>query len=132
MGAVLDGRETAAATHGALGTLRASTCATGRRVPRAARRVLKLWREHQATVEDPMLTEITRFNEAVDQALAESIASYSAEVTSSRDTFLAILGHDLRSPLGAVSMSAHYLSGPGRVAPEGKPRCHASGRACSP
>ena len=26
--------------------------------------------------EDPMLTEITRFNEAVDQALAESIASY--------------------------------------------------------
>ncbi len=83
--------------------------------------VLKLWREHQSLREDPTLTEITRFNEAVDQALAESIASYSVEVASSRDTFLAILGHDLRSPLSAVSMSAHYLETSGRVVAEGMP-----------
>src|SRR4029453_605171 len=51
----------------------------------------------------------------------ESIASYSDEVGLSRDTFLAILGHDLRSPLSAVSMSAHYLATPGRVASEGLP-----------
>jgi len=67
-----------------------------------------------------MLTEITRFNEAVDQALAESIASYSDEVVRSRDTFLAILGHDLRSPLSAVTMSAAYLAVPGRVSPEAR------------
>jgi signal transduction histidine kinase len=83
--------------------------------------VLKLWRERQSTLEDPMLTEMTRFNEAVDQALAESVARYSDEVARSRDTFLAILGHDLRSPLSAVSMSAHYLAIPGRVATEGLP-----------
>jgi signal transduction histidine kinase len=68
-----------------------------------------------------MLTEMTRFNEAVDQALAESVARYSDEVARSRDTFLAILGHDLRSPLSAVSMSAHYLTIPGRVQSEGQP-----------
>ena len=73
--------------------------------------MLKLWREHRSLREDPTLIEMTRFNEAVDQALAESIASYSNEVDRSRDTFLAILGHDLRSPLSAVAMSAAYLDG---------------------
>ena len=119
---VLEGKETAAATHGALRHLVGfdlRQLAAEYRALRAS--VLKLWREHQCMQEDPMLTEITRFNEAVDQALAESIASYSDEVASSRDTFLAILGHDLRSPLSAVSMSAHYLGTAGRVATEGQP-----------
>jgi signal transduction histidine kinase len=57
-----------------------------------------------------VLDELARFNHSVDQALGESIASYADEVGRSRDTFLAILGHDLRSPLSAVSMSGHYLS----------------------
>jgi signal transduction histidine kinase len=119
---VLEGKETAAATHGALRHLAGfdlRQLAAEYRALRAS--VLKLWREHQSTHEDPMLTEMTRFNEAVDQALAESVARYSDEVTRSRDTFLAILGHDLRSPLSAVSMSAHYLSIPGRVGTEGLP-----------
>lgn len=119
---VLDGKETAAATHGALRHLVGfdlRQLAAEYRALRAS--VLKLWREHHSMREDPMLTEITRFNEAVDQALAESIASYSVEVASSRDTFLAILGHDLRSPLSAVSMSAQYLATPGRVMTEGQP-----------
>ena len=119
---VLDGKETAAATHGALRHLVGfdlRQLAAEYRALRAS--VLKLWREHHSLREDPLLTEITRFNEAVDQALAESIASYSVEVASSRDTFLAILGHDLRSPLSAVSMSAQYLSASGRVVGEGIP-----------
>jgi signal transduction histidine kinase len=119
---VLEGKETAAATHGALRHLAGfdlRQLAAEYRALRAS--VLKLWRGHQSMQEDPMLTEITRFNEAVDQALAESIASYSDEVASSRDTFLAILGHDLRSPLSAVSMSAHYLATAGRVVAEGQP-----------
>src|SRR6185436_12546323 len=121
-GPVLDGKETAAATHGALRHLVGfdlRQLAAEYRALRAS--VLKLWREHQSTHEDPLLTEMTRFNEAVDQALAESVARYSDEVASSRDTFLAILGHDLRSPLSAVSMSAQYLSASGRVVGEGIP-----------
>ena len=119
---VLEGKETAAAAHGALRHLVGFDLRQLTAEYRALRAsVLKLWRAHQSRQEDPMLTEITRFNEAVDQALAESIASYSDEVASSRDTFLAILGHDLRSPLSAVSMSAQYLATPGRVLSEGQP-----------
>jgi len=116
---VLDGKETSAATHGALRHLSGfdlRQLAAEYRALRAS--VLKLWREHLLAQEDPLLTEITRFNEAVDQALAESVARYSDEVSRSRDTFLAILGHDLRSPLSAVSMSAHYLAIPGKVGSE--------------
>jgi signal transduction histidine kinase len=116
---VLKGKETAAATHGALRHLVGFDLRQLTAEYRALRAsVIKLWREHLSTHEDPMLTEMTRFNEAVDQALAESVARYSDEVGNSRDTFLAILGHDLRSPLSAVSMSAHYLAIPGKVAPE--------------
>lgn len=119
---VLEGKETSAATHGALRHLVGFDLRQLTAEYRALRAsVLKLWREHQCALEDPMLTEMTRFNEAVDQALAESVARYSDEVARSRDTFLAILGHDLRSPLSAVSMSAHYLAIPGRVGTEGLP-----------
>jgi signal transduction histidine kinase len=63
---------------------------------------------------------MTRFNEAIDQALAESIASYSDEVARSRDMFLAILSHDLRNPLSAIANSGLYLGTPG-VLPRGAP-----------
>ena len=72
--------------------------------------VIKLWRtrlptEHQAAVDD-----LARFDESVGQALAQAIARHENEAVRSRDTFLAILGHDLRSPLSAVSMSGHCLA----------------------
>jgi signal transduction histidine kinase len=63
---------------------------------------------------------MTRFNESIDQALAESISNYSDEVARSRDTFLAILGHDLRSPLSAIANSSLYLGSPGLL-PMGEP-----------
>jgi signal transduction histidine kinase len=108
---VLEGAETAAATHGALRHLVGFDLlqlAAEYRALRAS--VVRLWQAHLSTTQDAMLIEMTRFNEAVDQALAESITRYSGEMARSRDTFLAILGHDLRSPLSAVSMSAQYLA----------------------
>lgn len=53
--------------------------------------------------------DIIRFQEAIDQALAESIASYSRAVEASRNVFLGILGHDLRTPLGAIMLGADML-----------------------
>ena len=53
--------------------------------------------------------DMTRFHEAIDQALAESIASYSRAVEASRNVFLGILGHDLRTPLGAILLGADVL-----------------------
>jgi signal transduction histidine kinase len=78
--------------------------------------VIKLWRSHLSKEHHDALDDLTRFNQSVDQALAESTASYADELARSRDTFLAILGHDLRSPLSAVSMSGLYLSRAGTLA----------------
>ncbi len=54
-------------------------------------------------LENDDIRDLTRFNESIDQALAESVASYSAKIDESRDTFLAVLGHDLRAPLASLS-----------------------------
>ncbi|MFL6663109.1 MAG: sensor histidine kinase, partial [Rhizobacter sp.] len=53
------------------------------------------------------------FNESIDQALAESVDSYSANLANSRDMFLAILGHDLRSPLASLNGCLELLDTPG-------------------
>ncbi|MES2877774.1 MAG: diguanylate cyclase [Pseudomonadota bacterium] len=41
--------------------------------------VLRLWNEANPTTTQGALSELVRFNEAIDQALAESVASYSLE-----------------------------------------------------
>ena len=71
--------------------------------------VLRLWAAQARSAGPEELEEVTRFNEGIDQALAESIASYSEHVATSRDTFLAMLGHDLRTPLGALAGSLDVL-----------------------
>ncbi|WP_229466578.1 ATP-binding protein [Pseudoduganella plicata] len=55
------------------------------------------------------LADVTRFNEAIDQALAESVARYEYMVKQSQNMFLAILGHDLRNPLGTVVSGSTFL-----------------------
>ncbi|HZQ75506.1 MAG TPA: HAMP domain-containing sensor histidine kinase [Burkholderiales bacterium] len=111
---------TAAMTHGALRHLAGfdlRQLAAEFRALRAS--VLRLWLKHGAASESAFY-EMTRFNEAIDQALAESISNYSNEAARSRDTFLAILGHDLRSPLSAIANSGLYLTAPGLL-PTGAP-----------
>jgi signal transduction histidine kinase len=55
------------------------------------------------------VADLTRFHEAIDQALAESLVRFEADVERAKETFLAILGHDLRTPLGAIQTSAAFL-----------------------
>jgi signal transduction histidine kinase len=55
------------------------------------------------------LEDVVRFNEGIDQALAEALASYAQCVAHSRDTFLAVLGHDLRNPLSALGSCVQIL-----------------------
>jgi signal transduction histidine kinase len=71
--------------------------------------VLRLWSEAQSEFNRANLDEITRFNEAIDQLLAESIAKYTQGVDRLKDLFLGVLGHDLRNPLGAIMMSARTM-----------------------
>ncbi|MEX5558775.1 HAMP domain-containing sensor histidine kinase [Pseudomonas rhodesiae] len=71
--------------------------------------VIRLWVDSVHTPQRADLQDMIRFNEAIDEALAESTAAYAEQVARSRDIFLAILGHDLRAPLQAVNMSTEML-----------------------
>ena len=71
--------------------------------------VVRLWTRQLREVDARDLNDLIRLNEAIDQAVAESIAQYSKEIAASKDRFLAILGHDLRTPLGAILMSASFM-----------------------
>jgi signal transduction histidine kinase len=102
---------TAAATHG---TLRENS---GFSLPqllaefRALRAtVLRLWLPQIQHFTEATSTDMLRFNEAIDQSLAESAVTYSDRNTRTRDTFLAILGHDLRTPLAAMTMAGDLLT----------------------
>jgi signal transduction histidine kinase len=74
--------------------------------------VLRLWLPHVKQVTEETTTDMLRFNEAIDQAVAESTARYTEQTTRTRNTFLAILGHDLRTPLAAMAMAGDYLMMP--------------------
>ncbi len=71
--------------------------------------VIRHWTEAGGLKASGAVTEVVRFGETMDQGLTESIAWYSGKVDESRGLLLGVLGHDMRTPLGAVSMSAQYL-----------------------
>ena len=107
----LSTRETAAATHGALRHVSGfdmNQLGAEYRALRAS--VTRLWtQKHLTRMDAAVLEDLIRFNEAIDQAVAESTARYADELDLSRDTFMAILAHDLRSPLSAITMLGFML-----------------------
>ena len=107
----LSARETAAATHGALRHVSGfdmNQLGAEYRALRAS--VIRLWtHSNPKLIDSAVLDDMIRFNEAVDQAVAESTSRYAAELALSRDTFMAILAHDLRSPLSAITMLGHLM-----------------------
>lgn len=107
---VLAGAETAATTHGALRQIAGfdlEQLGSEYRALRAS--VIRLWKMRLTEFDESKFNDMMRFNEAIDQALAELISSYSNAVDQSRQTFLAILGHDLRGPLSAIQMASQVL-----------------------
>ena len=72
--------------------------------------VVKQWTAANPALSPTDLEDMTRFNEAVDQAMAESVAEYTKMINQSRDMFLGVLGHDLRNPIGAVLMAARRMT----------------------
>jgi signal transduction histidine kinase len=71
--------------------------------------VLRLWAA-DAPYGPDAIEDIGRFNEAIDQAIAESVDAFTTEVDRWRALFLGVLGHDLRSPLNAVLMTSKVIS----------------------
>ena len=69
--------------------------------------VMRLWAD---SLEVASPEEVTRFNEAIDEAIAESVTHYAAEVDRWRHIFLGVLGHDLRSPLSAIVLTSQTIA----------------------
>jgi hypothetical protein len=70
--------------------------------------VLRLYGESGASD----LTDVSRFNEAIDEALTESMDRFAAQTDLFRDQFIGVLSHDLRTPLGAIIAGAAILALP--------------------
>jgi signal transduction histidine kinase len=80
--------------------------------------VIRLWQRSSVEIDSESLDDLTSFNEAIDQLLAEGAIKHTQEIERSRELFLGILGHDLRNPLGAISGLAELqlrAKAPGRT-----------------
>jgi hypothetical protein len=71
--------------------------------------VIRLWMESAPTLGREEVVELTRFNEAMDEALAASILHFAAEAARMRNVFLGVLSHELRTPLSTIMASAQSL-----------------------
>jgi signal transduction histidine kinase len=67
-----------------------------------------LWAEKEPG--EVTVVDVIRFNEAIDQAIAESVEFFSEETDQLRNVFLGVLGHDLRGPLNAILLTAELIS----------------------
>jgi len=102
-------RETAAQTHAVLRAKRGydiKQLVSEYRALRAS--VLSLWMD-ECLLAGPHAQDVIRFNEAIDQAVAESVAHFSAHVDQSRNLLLGMLSHDMRTPLQTMQATAQYL-----------------------
>ena len=71
--------------------------------------VTRLWSLERDSVVATDLDDLIRFNEAIDQAISESVSRFSQSVAQTQERFLAILSHDLRTPLGAIITSMRFM-----------------------
>lgn len=102
-------RETAAQIHAVLRAKSGYDIAQLASEYRALRAsVLSLWTD-ACLPSAPPLQDVIRFNEAIDQALAESIGHFSGQIDQARNLLLGMLSHDMRSPLQTVQMTALHL-----------------------
>ena len=71
--------------------------------------VLRLWIGQCGTLNAADLQDVMRFNEAIDQAVAESVSRFTREIDGARDMVIAILSHDLRTPLQTVLITTQQF-----------------------
>jgi signal transduction histidine kinase len=71
--------------------------------------ILFLWVQSQPTIDDVDLPEVTRFNETIDQAIAEIIRRYADRAERYSDVFLGVLTHEVRNPLNIIKLSGQLL-----------------------
>jgi len=87
--------------------------------------VIRLWMESAPTLGRAQVIELTRFNEAMDEALAASILHFAVEAARMRNLFLGVLSHELRTPLSTIMASGESLlisARSGKVMPDAAER----------
>jgi signal transduction histidine kinase len=72
--------------------------------------ILHLWMRSQPADDEMALSEVNRFNETIDQAIAEIVTRYADRSERYSDVFLGILTHEVRNPLNVIKLSARLLS----------------------
>ncbi|BAL27510.1 sensor histidine kinase [Azoarcus sp. KH32C] len=105
-----DGDDSAAHDHGkarAVDHFTFSEMVSEYRALRAA--VTHMWLD-SAGVDSESVNQLVRFNEAVDQVLAESVVRFAATLENESDLFTASIGHDLRNPLNSIVSSSEMLA----------------------
>jgi signal transduction histidine kinase len=91
--------------------------------------VLKIWARQGGGTGPEDMMDLTRFNEAIDQAIAESVGRYTHQTSTAAELFIGILGHDIRNPLGTILMSSEVLVRSGKLTSEAAaPIVNAAGR----
>jgi signal transduction histidine kinase len=107
---------TAAEEHGAARAVSGFTIGEMVAEYRALRAsVINLWTREVGELKTDDIGDLMRFNEAIDQSLAESVTEFTENVEESKEMFVAILGHDLRTPLGAIFTSAKFMLDTGEL-----------------
>jgi signal transduction histidine kinase len=71
--------------------------------------VLRLWLPTVGHADPFAVDDLIRFNESLDQEISESVSMFSQKDDEARDIFLAMLGHDLRSPMQAIALTLSYF-----------------------
>ena len=71
--------------------------------------VLFLWMQSQPSDRDVVLSDLTRFSEAVDQAIAEVIRRFADTSEHYSDVFLGVLTHEVRNPLNVIKLCGQML-----------------------
>jgi signal transduction histidine kinase len=71
--------------------------------------VLFLWMRSSPSEKEITLSEVTRFNETLDQAIAELVRRYALTEQRFSDRFVGALGHEVHNRLHTLRLSAELL-----------------------
>jgi signal transduction histidine kinase len=72
--------------------------------------VTQLWFRSLPAATSDDLVDLIRFDEAVDLSLTQSVSEFMDRLNRSRETFLGILGHDLRNPLSTIISAGRLIA----------------------
>jgi signal transduction histidine kinase len=71
--------------------------------------ILFLWVRSGPKDDEVQLSEVVRFNETLDQAIAEVVRRYATNGEALNDRFVGALTHEIRNPLNTITLAAEVL-----------------------